>query len=326
MAALEAPDLRDGWPGRPAWIEIDLDAVAENARRIGAALAPGARLMAVVKADGYGLGAAHMAAAAQRGGATWLAVASVDEGVQLRRAGLGGPILVLGPTTPWEMPAAVAARLTITVNDLDVGRALAQAAGEAGVRAPVHLKLDTGLHRFGRGPDALVALAQQVAGLPGLRLEGLYTHFANADDPHDDYAARQLATLLETRLQLAELGAPAPLLHAAGSAGILALPASHLDLARVGIMLTGHYPAPQRAWPVDLAPVVTVRARLARLSEIPAGATVGYGRTYTAPAPCRLGLVPLGYADGYHRLLSNRAHILVGGGGRPWWAASAWTS
>jgi alanine racemase len=313
MAAPDAPDPPAPWPGRPAWIEIDLDAVAENVRRVAATLAPGTRVMAVVKAEGYGLGAAQMAAAAQRGGATWLAVAAVDEGAQLRRAGLGGPILALGPTTPWEMRAAVAGRLTITVNDLAVGRALSLAAEQAGVRAPVHLKLDTGLHRFGRAPDALLALAREVAGLPGLRLEGLYTHFANADDPHDDYAARQLATLLHTRARLAGLGVAVPLLHAAGSAGILALPASHLDLARVGIMLTGHYPATGRAWPVDLLPVVAVRARLARVSDIPAGATVGYGRTYTAPAPRRLGLVPLGYADGYHRLLSNRAHMLVGG-------------
>jgi alanine racemase len=161
------------WRGRPVWIEIDLDAVAENVRRIAAWVGPGTAVMAVVKADGYGLGAAQIGMAALAGGATWLAVASVDEGVQLREAGIDSPILVLGPATPWEMSRAVAARLTITVNSLDVARALSAAARQVRVRAPVHLKLDTGLNRYGRHPEELVALAQTLAAMPGLRLEGL---------------------------------------------------------------------------------------------------------------------------------------------------------
>jgi len=269
--------------------------------------------MAVVKADGYGLGAAQIAAAARAGGASACAVACVDEGVQLREVGLDGPILVLGPATPCEMHSAVTAGLTITVNSLDVGRALAQAARESGVCAPVHLKLDSGLHRFGRGSDELIDLASALAQMPGLLLEGLYTHFANADDPLDDFAHRQLACLLETNRRLEETGIRFRRLHAASSSGMLDLPESRLDMVRVGIVLSGHYPSPRAARMLDLLPAVTVRARIARLVQIEAGESVGYGRTYRAPTARTIALVPLGYADGYHRLLSNRGVALVGG-------------
>ena len=301
------------WRGRPVWVEIDLDAVTENTRRVGHWVGPGTAIMAVVKADGYGLGAAQIARAALAGGASWLGVASVDEGVQLRDAAVECPILVLGPATPWEMGRAVVARLTITVHSLDVARALSAAARQCRVRAPIHLKLDSGLHRFGRNPDELVALAMSLSLLPGLRLEGLYTHFANADDPLDDFAGRQLELLLATRHRLAEAGITFALLHAASSAAVLDMPESHLDLVRVGIMLSGHYPAPLGHRPFALLPAVTVRAAVARVFAVAAGESVGYGRTYIAPGPRTLALVPIGYADGYHRALSNRGVMLVQG-------------
>jgi alanine racemase len=314
-AALSGADPDDiaRWRGRPVWIEIDLDAVAENARRVTQWVGPATQVMAVVKADGYGLGAAQVGAAALAGGATWLGVASVDEGIALRDAGLDCPILVLGPSTPWEMARAVVARLTITVNSLDVARALSAAARQCRVRAPIHLKLDSGLHRFGRNPDELVALARAVAAMPGLRLEGLYTHFANADDPLDNFAARQLESLLALRYRLSEEGITFALLHAASSAAMLEMPESHLDLVRVGIVLNGHFPAPFIHRPFHLLPAVSVRARVARVLQVAAGDSVGYSRTYVAPTARTLALVPIGYADGYHRALSNRGYMLVGG-------------
>ena len=311
LAALEAD--APAWRGRPAWIEIDLDAVAENVRRVVAWVGPTTQVLAVVKADGYGLGAAQIGAAALAGGATWLGVAAVDEGVALRAAGLEAPILVMGPTTPWETARAVAARLTLTVNSLAVAHALAAAADQYGVRASLHLKLDSGLHRFGRAPDELAALAAQIATIASLRIEGLYSHFANADDPRDPYALDQLNCLLTMQTRLAALGIRPTILHAASSAAMLELPESHLDLVRVGIVLSGHLPAPGIHRPFDLLPVVTIRARLARVFPAAAGATVGYGRTYTATTPRTLALVTLGYADGYHRALSNRGWMLVGG-------------
>ena len=313
LGAQPDPSAAVPWRGRPAWVEVDLDAVTANTRAIGAWVGPGTGIMAVVKADGYGLGAVPVATAALAGGATWLAVASVAEGVQLREAGLHAPILVLGPVTPWEMPRAVVTGLTITVNSLEVARALAAAAWRCRVRAPVHLKLDSGLHRFGRPPDELFALAQAAAAMPGLRLEGLYTHFANAGDLLDDFAEQQLAALLALRRRLAERGITFALVHAASSAATLDLPASYLDLVRVGIMLSGHYPDPHGSRPIALQPAVAVRARVARLIPVAAGATVGYGRTYTAAGPRTLALVPLGYADGYPRVLSNCGYVRIAG-------------
>jgi alanine racemase len=294
-------------------VEIDLDAVAENVRRVAAWVGRGTRVMAVVNADGYGLGAPQLAAAALAGGAGWLGVASVDEGVALREAGLDAPILVMGPVTPWEMVRAVVARLTITVNSVDVAQALSAAARQLRVRAPIHLKLDSGLHRFGSAPDELAVLAAEVSAMPGLRIEGLYTHLANADDPLDSYAGQQLNRFLALRARLADAGIQPPILHAASSAAMLEMPESHLDLVRVGIVLPGIYPAPVIHQPFQLLPAVTLHARLARVFPVDAGATVGYGRTWTAPGPRRLGLVPIGYADGYHRALSNRGWMLVGG-------------
>ncbi len=301
------------WRGRPAWVEIDLDAVAENVRRVLAWVGPRTRVLAVVKADGYGLGAVQIGTAALAGGATWLGVAAVDEGVALRAAGISAPILVMGPATPWETDRALAARLTLTVNSLEVAHALSAAADRYGLCAPLHLKLDSGLHRYGCAPDDLAALAVAVAALPGLRIEGLYSHFANADDPLDGYATAQLNRLSAMRARLATVGIYPALLHAASSAAMLELPESHLDLVRVGIVLSGHYPAPGIHRSVALLPTVTIRARLARVFPVAAGATVGYGRTYIAAGPRTLALVTLGYADGYHRTLSNRGWMLVGG-------------
>jgi alanine racemase len=299
------------WQGRPVWAEINLDAVAENVRRIKRWVGPGCAVMAVVKADAYGLGAAAVAAAAKAGGATWLGVACVDEGVQLREAGLGGPILVLGVVTPAEVPKIVAARLTITLMTREVAHALSALALQVRVQAPVHLKVDTGLHRFGRDPDELVPLAEEVAALHNLRIEGLYTHFADAEDV--DYTHAQLRVFDEVRRRLEARGIRPPVLHTAGTGGTLDLPEAHMDLVRIGIALSGHYPSPGTRHSVVLEPAVTVRARIARLSHLGTGDSVGYGRTYRAPDPGVIALVPVGYADGYLRVLSNRAEVLVHG-------------
>jgi alanine racemase len=299
------------WTGRPVWAEINLDAVSENVRRLKRWVGPGCAVMAVVKADAYGLGAAPIAEAARAGGATWLGVACVDEGVALREAGAAGPILVLGPVAPAEVSKIIAERLTITLNSREVALALSALALQCRVQVAVHLKVDTGLERYGRRPDDLVALADLVAGLPNLRLEGLYTHFADVDDL--DFTNRQLAVFAATRRRLEEHGLRPAILHAAASDATLQLPESHFDLVRVGIMLSGHYPSAGGRHSVALEPALTVRARLARVHTVGPGDTVGYGRTYQAPGPRTIGLVPLGYADGYRRVLSGRAWVGVWG-------------
>jgi alanine racemase len=272
---------------------------------------PGCAVMAVVKADAYGLGAIQVAEAARAGGATWLGVACVDEGVALRAAGVLGPILVLGPVAPAEVSKIIAERLTITLNNRDVALALSALALQCRVQVAVHLKVDTGLGRFGRRPDDLLTLAELVAGLPNLRIEGLYTHFADVDDL--TYTQRQLDIFLATRRRFEEQGLRPALLHAAASDATLELPESHFDLVRVGILLSGHYPSPGGRHSVALEPALTLRARIVRLHSIGTGETVGYGRTYHAPGPRTIALVPIGYADGYHRVLGGRAQVLVGG-------------
>jgi alanine racemase len=299
------------WTGRPAWAEINLDAVSENVRRLKRWVGPGCAVMAVVKADAYGLGAVQIAEAARAGGATWLGVACVDEGVVLRAAGVPGPILVLGPVAPAEVSKIIAERLTITLNSRDVALALSALALQCRVQVPVHLKVDTGLGRYGRRPDDALGLAELVTGLPNLRIEGLYTHFADVDD--QDYTQRQLSIFLSTRRRLEEHGLRPAVLHAAASDAALALPETHLDLVRVGIMLSGHYPSSAGRHSVVLEPAFTLRARIVRLHTVGTGETVGYGRTYHAPGPRTIALVPLGYADGYHRVLGGRGWVLVGG-------------
>ncbi|HVF98299.1 MAG TPA: alanine racemase, partial [Chloroflexia bacterium] len=302
--------------GRPLSAEIDLSAIAANTRAIKALVGPRCRVMAVVKADGYGLGARWVALAALEGGASWLGVACVDEGVQLRRAGYGGPILVMSYASPDEAEAAVRNRLTLVLHRERTALALEAAASRLGLPAgevAVHIKVDTGLGRYGCLPHEFLALAQAIGKLPHLRLEGLMTHFADADNPDLTFARSQLAIFNDVRAQAAEHGIVFELVHAANSAAALSLPEARFDMVRCGIMLSGHFPSPHLRGQIELKPALTLRSTLGRVYEAPRGATVGYGRTWTAMSPALIGLVPLGYADGYRRALSNQAQALVGG-------------
>jgi alanine racemase len=297
---------------RPCWLEVDLEAVAANVRSIASLLEPATRICAVVKAEGYGLGAAPIARAALDAGATCLAVARVDEGVRLRQAGLTEPILLLAGFAPGEAEPIARHRLTPTAVQADDVRALGRAAARHGVVLPVHLKVDTGLTRFGALPDEVGALARLIRGLPSLRLDGLYTHFASADEPDLAFTRRQLADFQAVRAALRSEGVE-PRCHAANSAATLAEPAARLDMVRLGITLSGHYPSadvPRRA---ALRPAVSLRARVVRVYDLPPGTSVGYGRTYRLDRPGRAALIPAGYADGVPRAHSNRAVALVRG-------------
>jgi alanine racemase len=296
--------------------EIDLSAITANTRAIKGVVGPRCRVMAVVKANGYGLGARWVALAALEGGASWLGVACVDEGVQLRRAGYSGPILVMSYVPPEEAEAAVRNRLTLVLHRERTALALEEAASQLGLPAGevgVHIKVDTGLGRYGCLPHELVPLARAVGKLHHVRVEGLMTHFADADNPDLSFARRQLAVFNGVRAQAAEHGIEFEIVHAANSAAALSLPEARFDMVRCGILLSGQVPAHHLRGLVELAPALRLTSRLARVYDAPGGATVGYGRTWTAGAPSLIGLVPLGYADGYRRDLSNRAQALVGG-------------
>ncbi len=299
--------LPGGWPGRPVWAEVDLDAVAHNVRLLAARAAP-ARLFAVVKANGYGHGAVAVGRAALEAGAAGLCVICVDEGEELRRAGVGGPILVLGHSPPCEAERVVELGLTATVASREVARALSRAAAARGVEVGVHLEMETGLHRHGLPLEPLLALAEEARRLPGLRVEGLYTHFAAAEEGDQTFTRMQHDRLLEAAARLPWI----PVRHCSASASLLVSPDMSHELVRAGLAVYGYHPSPDTA-SVELRRVMTLKSRLARVIEVQPGGTVGYGRTWTARRRSVVGLVMCGYADGLPRSLSSRASLLVRG-------------
>lgn len=300
-------------PTRRAWAEIDLGALQENVRAIAAALRKPARVMAIVKADAYGHGAPAVARAAVEAGAAALGVATTDEGVQLRAAGLGVPILLLGHTPPEEAEIAVTNDLSVTVFHMDVARALSRAASRGGRPAKIHVKIDTGMGRIGIAPTDAPSFVRDACQLPGIVLEGCFTHFATADDADLDPARAQLAAFRAVLRRLDEAGLRVGLRHAANSAAAIALPESHLDLVRVGIALYGIPPAPHLGSRILLRRVMRLRARVTHVKRVPAGTPIGYGGVYRAAGTTTIATIPVGYADGYPRLLSGRGEVSLGG-------------
>jgi alanine racemase len=296
---------------RPVWGEVDLEALRANARALVALAAPAA-VLAVVKADAYGHGAVPAARAALDGGATWLGVALVEEGLRLREAGLDARVLVLSEPPAGAAEAVVAADLTpvvYTSAGIDALGAAVARASRGHDPLPVHLKVDTGMHRVGCAPADAVALAEKIAAHSELRFEGVCTHLAVADEPAHDYTAAQLGAFDAVLAELSERGLRPPVVHVANSAGLLAQPeAARYDLVRLGIALYGVPPAPGLADRVALRPVLALKARVSHVKELPAGSRLSYGLRYEVTRPSVIATVPAGYADGVPRNLG-----LVGG-------------
>ncbi|MFO7173872.1 MAG: alanine racemase [Bacillota bacterium] len=290
-----------------------MGAIAHNVRELKRLLRPGTALMAVVKADGYGHGAAPVAQAALAAGAEWLGVATVEEGIQLRQAGIAAPILVLGPIAPEQAAQAVGHHLRVACFDLEVPRALAAAARTAGRTARVHLKVDTGMGRLGVRPEEVAALARAVADLPGVEVEGIFTHFASADEPDPAPTREQIARFEAALEAVAAAGVRPRVRHACNSAGLMRFPEAHYDLVRAGIALYGLPPDPGLPWPAQLRPALSLYSRVAMVKTMRPGETLSYGRTWQARGGERVATVPVGYADGYRRLFSNRFYALIGG-------------
>ncbi len=291
---------------------IDLDAIAYNVAALKARVGPGAALWAVVKANAYGHGAVPVARAALAAGASRLAVARIREGVELRQAGIEAPILVMGYHLPNEAEAAVAHDLIMTVNDVAFARALDDQARDAGKTTPIHVKVDTGMGRFGLLPEELLDFLESVTRFPHLELEGLWTHFATADEPDKGFARQQFA-MFRYAAFLARDRFEIPMLHAANSAAILDLPETYLDAVRPGIAIYGLYPSGEVSMDAALRPALTLVSHVGRVRTLPPGASVSYGRTFIARRHTRVALLPIGYGDGIHRLLSNRGQVLIRG-------------
>ncbi|MDA8040715.1 MAG: alanine racemase [Actinomycetota bacterium] len=308
---------------RPARVEVDLGAISENAAVLARIAAP-AELCAVVKADAYGHGAVPVAAAALRGGASELAVALVDEGVELREAGITAPILVLSEPGREAMAEAFARRLTPTIYTPD-GVALARHA--AGARGggpwPVEVKVDTGMHRVGVAPSDAPGLVAAVASSGVLAFGGLWTHFALADEVDDDFTELQIERFLGVRKALADAGLPDPgRLHAANSAGAIAWPAARFDLVRCGIALYGYSPGravtPRlEAAGAHLRRALSWKARVTYVQRLGVGEAVSYGLRSPLEVPSNVATVPLGYGDGIPRAYFERGgEVLVNGRAR----------
>lgn len=294
------------------WAEIDLDAIAFNAAGLKAR-AGGAELMVAVKANAYGHGAVPVARAALEGGATRLAVHRAPEGVQLRQAGITAPILIMGYTLPAESERVVRWDLTPTVNSRPQAEALSAATVAVGKPLPVHVKVDTGMGRYGLLPDEVLDFVRFLSGLPGLALEGLYTHHAVADLADKAFTRHQFSIYMDVVKQLEAAGFTFSLKHVSNSATTLDQPEMALDMVRCGIALYGLHPSDEVEPAIPLRPALALKSRVARVRTLPAGASISYGRTYITDKPTRVALVPVGYGDGYHRFLSNRGAVLIRG-------------
>lgn len=304
---------------------IHLDAIEANLRALRAHVGGpnGPQVLVAIKADGYGHGAIPLARMMQeRRLADRLGVATVPEGVALREAGIELPILKLSGVFPQEAPAAVAHGLDLSVPDAATARIAQDAAARhARGRRPVavHLKVDTGMRRIGCDVADAPGLATLIeTECADLRLEGIFTHLPASDTPaEDEFTAGQVARFAAAREAVESAVGRRLIAHTANSGGVLAHPSSWFDLVRPGIMVYGSYPDPDVPRTVPLAPALSWRSRVSFLKEVPAGETVGYGRTWSAPVPTRIATVPVGYADGYNRRLSNRGEVLIRGRRHP---------
>ncbi|MGC9318280.1 MAG: alanine racemase [Armatimonadota bacterium] len=299
---------------RAAYLEIDLDAIRDNVRAIRQLIGSGRRIAAVVKANAYGHGAVEVARAALEAGATMLCVALVDEGIELRGAGITAPILVLGPPDVTEARLYLEHDLTATISSPAQASTMADAARQADSAAPVHIKLDTGMGRHGARREVARRLARELPTMPQLRVEGVLSHFADCTNPDLSWSREQLRRFREM-LPLFRDFLDGPLLrHMANSAAIVRMPGAHFDAVRPGSILYGINPG----YPPDLVPdrvrqALSLRCRIGLVKRVEAGEPVGYGCTWRAPRESRIAVLPIGYADGYPRALSYAADALVGG-------------
>ena len=299
-------------PGRPTWLEVDLEAIAHNVRRVVGIVGPDVTVLAVLKADGYGHGAVRVARIALNNGARYLGVASINEGARLRQSGIAAPILVLGYTPAWQARELVLNNLAATIYDLEVARALNRAARELDARVRVHIKVDTGMGRLGLLPDEVVPFVHQMRAGSNLDLEGTFTHFSVADSDHD-YTRFQIDRFRQVLAALKDAGVEIPLVHAANSAAILSLPESHFSMVRLGIAMYGLHPSPTVLCPPDFRPALAFKTQIAQVKQLPSGSYVSYGNTYQTVGEQRIAVIPVGYADGFRRAPQHWGEVLVRG-------------
>jgi alanine racemase len=299
--------------GVTTWAEIDLGAIASNVSAFKKHVGEKVEVIAVVKANAYGHGAVPVAKTALEAGATRLAVHRAMEGVELRRASIEAPILIMGYTPPDGVGTVVRWRLTPSLINVEVARALSREAAGVGLTVPVHIKVDTGMSRWGLLPDEVVEFMRALRDLPFIRVEGIFTHFATADWTDTKYVLGQLEVFNRVLVDVRNAGFEVPLIHAANSAASMRLPAAHFDAVRIGIAMYGMEPSSE--WPsaFQIYPALTLKSAVNRVRRLPPGSGISYGRTFVTHQSTLVALVPVGYGDGYHRSLSNKGCMLIRG-------------
>lgn len=309
------------------WADVDLDAIRSNIMQIQKLLHPGVMSCAVIKADAYGHGAIHVAGAVSDL-VDYYAVATMDEAMELRNHGLDKPVLILGYVDPDLAAEAARNKIRLTVYDWEQARRISETVRNASdavreteegelLRACVHIKVDTGMGRIGfRAAEEDANIITRIAELPGIRVEGLFTHFANSDGQTTDDAMQQLHVFEQFSDRLKQKGLMIPLLHCSNSAAATRIRAADHDMVRLGISMYGLYPSAYTDQ-ITLTPALSLKSRVVMVKTVPAGFRVGYGSTWTAPCTSRIATIPVGYADGYFRSLSNRGYVLIGGARYP---------
>jgi len=300
------------FPQRPAWVEIDLARLRNNLRLIRRDLPPRVQLMAVVKDEAYGHGALDAARIALEEGATGLGLSTLEEAMALREAGVNAPLLLLGERQEIELPWCVEHDLTVCVNEPHTVRQLARLAAAHRKRVPVHLKIHTGMSRYGVRWDEALPLIEQIVAEKSLLLEGVMTHFAQSDETDKTFAGLQFSRFNEVLQAMARRKIPVKLRHTCNSGGFLDLPHAHLDMVRTGILMYGVFPSSVCRRIPGIEPAMSVKAKIAAIQKLKPGEVVGYGMRYTAPGERRIAVLPIGYGDGFPRVRNQGGALIRG--------------
>ena len=298
-----------------AWAEVNLDNIAHNVRAIRRITSKKAEIMGIVKADAYGHGVMGVTRTLLDNGVTRLAVSMLDEAIQLRKSGIDVPILILSYTDPRRAEEIIQNEVTQTVFSHDLANALSEAAIKLGRNVKIHIKIDTGMTRVGFMPGySAVKNVVEISKLPGIIIEGLFTHFASADEKDKSYTQMQFERFMSICSELNRIGVYIPVKHAANSAAIMEFPETHLDLVRPGLILYGMYPSEEvDKTKIDLRPAMTLKANVTLVKEVDPGTCISYGRLFTTERHSKVATIPIGYADGYTRLLNGKGKVLING-------------
>lgn len=300
---------------RPTRAEINLDNLEYNLKSIKENILPATKICAVVKADAYGHGAFEVAQTAQNANVSYLAVATLDEALDLREKGIKTPILILGFTPEYQFDKIVEKNITQTVYNFKSAKILSDFAEKQGKKIKIHIKLDTGMGRLGYLPNhSSILEIIKIFKLEGLKVEGIFTHFAKADEKDKSYTKRQFRDFLNISNELEKRGFFVPIKHVANSAAIIDFPDTNLDMVRPGIILYGLYPSDEvKKDRIKLKPVMSLKTKVAHVKTLDKGKSISYGGTFVTKRTSRIATLPIGYADGYYRALSGKSYVLVNG-------------